>query len=164
MTSRVVFDCMVFLQGAACPDGPAGACLRLAERGYVELCLSTEVLREVREVLSRPKIRQRFPALTDETLTTFFAQLNRFAQFVGEVPRVVPLPRDPKDEKYLDLAVAAGASHLVSYDNDLLDLMDEQRPEGRVFRARFPQITIHDPVSFLRTLSVLPPDSEQDGR
>ena len=160
MTSRVVFDCMVFLQGAACPDGPAAACLHLAESGHVELCLSAEVLREVRDVLSRPKIRQRFPALTEETLTAFFARLSRLAHRVGEVPRVVPLPRDPKDEKYLDLAVAAGATYLISRDNDLLDLMDEQKPDGRTFRTSFPQITILDPVSFLRSFSSVPSDTE----
>ena len=56
MTRRVVFDCMVFLQGAASPDGPAAACLRLAEKGHVELCVSSEILSEVRDVLTRPTL------------------------------------------------------------------------------------------------------------
>ena len=153
MTNGVVFDCMVFLQGAANPDGPAAKCLRLAEAGLIELCLSDDVLKEVRDVLSRPKIRQRFPALTDETVTAFLTRVSRSARFVRDVPRSAQLPRDPKDEKYLDLAVAAGATYLVSRDNDLLDLMREQSPEGGAFRARFPQVTILDPVSFLHRLA-----------
>lgn len=40
----VVFDGMVFLQGAARAAGPVAACLRLAEAGYVELFLSDEIL------------------------------------------------------------------------------------------------------------------------
>ena len=152
MTSRVVFDCMVFLQGAACAEGPAAACLRLAETGHVELYLSAEVLNEVRDVLTRPKVRRKFPALTDETVTAFLTRVSRFARMIAEVPRVVSLPRDTKDEKYLDLALAAEATYLVSRDNDLLDLMDEHKPEGRAFREDFPQISILDPVSFLRTL------------
>lgn len=153
MTRRVVFDCMVFLQGAANPDGPAATCLRLAEEGHVELCISSDVLSEVLDVLTRPKMRLRFSALTGESVSAFLARVNRFAVVVSDVPRVVSLPRDPKDEKYLDLAVAAGAECLVSRDNDLLDLMDAQRPESRAFRAAFPQITILDPVSWLCTVA-----------
>lgn len=153
MTRRVVFDCMVFLQGAASPEGPAAACLRLAEKGHVELCISSEILSEVRDVLTRPKIRQRFSALTAETVSAFLTQVSRFALVVSDVPRVVSLPRDPEDEKYLNLAAAAGAEYLVSRDNDLLNLMDAQRPESQAFRAAFPQITVLDPVSFLRAIS-----------
>ncbi len=156
MTRRVVFDCMVFLQGAANSDGPAAACLRLAEKGHVELCISSEILSEVHDVLTRPKMQHRFSALTDETVSAFLARVSRFALVVSDVPRVVSLARDPKDERYLDLAVAARAECLVSRDNDLLDLMDAQRPESQAFRAAFPQITILDPVSFLRAFSKLP--------
>jgi predicted nucleic acid-binding protein len=63
--ARVVFDCMVFLQGAARRESPAAACLLLAEFGVVELCVSTEILSEIRGVLTRPSIQRRFPVLTD---------------------------------------------------------------------------------------------------
>ncbi len=43
---RVVFDCMIFLQGAARRDSPAGACLDLAEQGHIELCVSSEIMAE----------------------------------------------------------------------------------------------------------------------
>ena len=33
MATLAVFDCMAFLQGAAKAEGPAGACLALAEEG-----------------------------------------------------------------------------------------------------------------------------------
>lgn len=45
------------------------------ERGRVTLCLSAEVLAEIRDVLSRPKLRQKFPALTDEAVDAFLASL-----------------------------------------------------------------------------------------
>jgi len=47
--ARVVFDCVVFLQGAARRGSPAAACLLLAELGVVELCVFTEVLSEIRD-------------------------------------------------------------------------------------------------------------------
>ena len=152
MTNRVVFDCMIFLQGAASSQGPAALCLHLAELGHVELCVSSDVLNEIRDVLTRPQLQRRFSALTAEAVAAFLSRLNRFAHVIDNVQPVVSLPRDPKDEKYLNLAVAAGAVFLVSRDNDLLDLMDEQKTDGRAFRMRFPHITILDPVAFLETL------------
>ena len=50
----------------------------------------------------------------------------------------------------MNLAVAARAEFLVLRDNDLLDLSDESRDEGRDFRLRFPNLRILDPVGFLR--------------
>jgi hypothetical protein len=43
--------------------------------------------------------------------------------------------------------------YLVSRDNDLLDLMDQTKPEGKGFAERFPGLQILDPVAFLRALS-----------
>lgn len=148
MKVRAVFDCMIFLQGAARPDGPAAACLRLAEAGGVDLCLSEAVLAEVRDVLTRPKIRQCFPALTDELVNGFLDRVRLHASVLSEVPSTISYPRDPKDEKYLNLAVAAQAAYLVSRDNDLLDLMNAGQED--TFRTRYPMIAILDPVAFLR--------------
>jgi predicted nucleic acid-binding protein len=64
-----------------------------------------------------------------------------------EVPRAVDLERDPKDEPYLDLAVAVRAHYLVSRDRDLLDLMKDSD-----FRQRFPDLNIVDPPTFLQAL------------
>lgn len=75
MKPRVVFDCMVFLQGAARPTGPAGACLRLVDDDRVILCLSNAILVEVRDVLSRPKLQRKFPALTAEWVEAFVGNL-----------------------------------------------------------------------------------------
>jgi len=52
----------------------------------------------------------------------------------------------------VNLALEAGASYLVTWDADLLDLMDIHRPEGKAFRAKFPDLVILDPVAFLRVL------------
>ena len=54
---RAVFDCMVFLQGAARRESPAGACLLLVELEAVELYLSKEIIAEVRDVLTRPRVK-----------------------------------------------------------------------------------------------------------
>jgi predicted nucleic acid-binding protein len=67
--TRAVFDCMVFLQGAARRESPVGACLLLVdlgmvELGMIELCISEEILAEIRDVLTRPRSLCRLPAKT----------------------------------------------------------------------------------------------------
>jgi predicted nucleic acid-binding protein len=62
---------MVFLQGAGRPAGPARACFRLVDEDRVTLCLSAEVLAEVRDVLTRPKTQRKFPLLSPEWVESF---------------------------------------------------------------------------------------------
>jgi len=147
---RAVFDCMVFLQGAARKDSPAGICLRLVETGLVDLFLSDDIIDEIRNVLERPRLRQRFRVLTNEFVDQFLAALLARSSTVRAVPRVFAYERDPKDEPYINLAVAVHAEYLVSRDIDILDLGDTSNPEGRRFHERFPQVRIVDPVTFIR--------------
>jgi len=142
----VVFDCMVFLQGVSQVTGPAAACLKLVEDNQVELFLSARILTEVQDVLTRPKLQRKFPILTQAYVDTFLQALIRKATIIPDVPQQFAYERDPKDEPYINLAIASGASYLVSRDNDLLDLMYDAN-----FCIQFPKLTILDPVAFLRT-------------
>jgi putative PIN family toxin of toxin-antitoxin system len=47
-------------------------------------------------------------------------------QEVVEIDDVPAVSRDPKDDKFLATAVAAGAHYIVSEDRDLLDLVEYQ--------------------------------------
>jgi uncharacterized protein len=159
---RAVFDCMTFLQATARPTGPAAACLRLLEAGAITLFVSDDIVREVEDVLSRPKLRRKNPLLTDQAVRQLLDRLAQLATRVESVPLQFPFPRDPKDEPYLNLAIVAGTRYLVSWDNDLLDLMADN-PDGAAFRGRFPGLMILTPVAFLRELgqtSAPPPAAE----
>ena len=145
--TRAVFDCVVLLQAAGYPGGPAGACFETIRQKRVELLLSAAVLEEIEDVLFRPKIRKKFKTLSDEAAKKFLDDLCQFAKFVDPVPREFDYPRDPQDERYINLALAANAKLLVSRDNDLLDLMDDH-----AFRTAYPALTILDPVAFLQAL------------
>lgn len=147
MMPGVVFDCMVFLQGAARPAGPARACFDLVDESRVELFLSAEIVTEIRDVLTRPKTLRKFPLLTPEWVDTFLHAVVSRALAIANVPTIERLERDPKDEPYLNLAIAAQAKYLVSRDRDLLDLMADQ-----AFRERHPGLLILDPVEFLKEL------------
>jgi putative PIN family toxin of toxin-antitoxin system len=96
--------------------------------------VSPEIVAEVGDVLNRPKVRRMLPALTDEAVEAFLQDVLSRATTLSEVPEAFPLERDPKDERDINLAIASGASYLVTWDRDLLDLMDD---EG--FCRRFPR-------------------------
>ena len=146
----VVFDCNILLQAVARKTGPAAACLRLAEEGFVHLYLSEEILTELSKVLSRPKIRARYPELTDEIVEEFLKGLRSTAEIILDVPKVFSYERDVDDEPYLNLASAAKADYLVSRDRDLLDLMTGHTDECKEFRQRFRLLKVIGPIEFLK--------------
>lgn len=102
---RVVFDCMIYVQGAARIKNPANVCFELVETGAVELYLSQETLAEIEDVLARPKFRKRFITLTDEMIEAFLNDIKSKAKILKNVPSFFKYSRDPKDEKYINLAV-----------------------------------------------------------
>src|SRR5262245_31430323 len=122
--TRVVFDCMVFLQAAARSSGPAAACLQAVREGKVELVISSGILAEVRDVLTRPRTARKFPTLTLEAVDSYLEDIESLSVSFFDVPVAMALDRDPKDEPYLNLAIASSAAYLTTWDNDLLDLMD----------------------------------------
>jgi putative PIN family toxin of toxin-antitoxin system len=146
---RAVFDCMVFFQASARPTGPAARLfIDFVEQRQLTLYVSDAILEEVRDVLGRPAIRAKNPAITDKTVEEFCNRVQQVAQKINQVPASWTLARDPDDEPYLNLAIAVSADYLVTRDNDLLDLMQDT-----AFRARYPTVTIIDPVALLQLLS-----------
>jgi putative PIN family toxin of toxin-antitoxin system len=146
---------MTYLQATARPDGPAASCLRLLDSGAISLFVSRDVLDEVQNVLARPNLRRKNPLLTDEAVQELLDRLRRTATFLDPVPRHFTYSRDPKDEPYLNLAIAAGAHYLVSWDHDLLDPMANSQ-EGLDFRQRVPGLTVVTPPAFLRAVEGAP--------
>jgi len=82
----------------------------------VLLCLPT--LTELYEVLSRKRFRRY---VDEEDVRSFLAALAREAQWI-DVDVQITACRDPKDDKFLELAVSGHASHIVTGDLDLLAL------------------------------------------
>lgn len=149
---RVVFDCMVLLQGAGRPSSPARACLQLAYDGQITLFLSHAAYAEILDVLNRPKVRNRFTNLTDDVVQQTLATLLEKSVMIDPVPERYVLLRDRKDSPYIDLALVTQANYLVTRDNDLLDLMDADIPESADFQSQFPELRIIDPVELLRVV------------
>ena len=90
----------------------------LLARSHESLCLSAAVEAEIREVFSRAKFRKYLASGRAERILDLLA--TAAASFLPN--ETVSDCRDAKDNKYLELALAAGAATIVSSDDDLLVL------------------------------------------
>lgn len=114
---------------------PRKALEAAASRGRI--LLSQEILDELVNVLARPKF-DRY--VSDEEKEKFIDDLLDETEPV-EVTDHVSECRDPKDDKFLELAVSGNASHIITGDADLLVM--------NPFRG----ISIVSPQEFLASLS-----------
>ncbi len=116
-TSRWVFDTNTLVSRLLVPDSvPALALQKGLETGY--LLVSDETLEELARVLARPKFEKYVTMLERRR---FFELLSRVAIKV-DIVRPIQACRDPKDDKFLSVALAGKADALVSGDGDLLAL------------------------------------------
>jgi putative PIN family toxin of toxin-antitoxin system len=114
---RCVFDSNVLVSALLLPDSKPRHALELAlQKGRVLLSYAT--LAELYEVLGRKKFLRY---LDEEDIRNFLAALTREAEWVEVDVRIVAC-RDPKDDKFLELAVSGHATHIVTGDSDLLAL------------------------------------------
>ncbi len=135
MTSeiRCVFDANVAISALLFERSKPSQAFHLALEQHVIL-ISLPVLTELIEVLGRKKF-ERY--VVPQERDRFIEALVREAQLV-EITEEIRLCRDPKDDKYLELAVNGKATCLISGDEDLLAL--------HPFRG----ISIITPDAFLR--------------
>ena len=83
-----------------------------------QVAVSEAVLAELRDVFARPRLQRYLnPGLRDRVL----ARLDAYGVLFFPAERVTDC-RDPKDDMYLELALASEADTIVSSDQDLLVL------------------------------------------
>lgn len=113
----VVIDTQVFLRALI---NPKSLCGRMVFETDYDLFTADPINQEILEVLNRPRIRRKFPQITEERVSSIRLLLEQanWVELTGE--EIVPICRDPKDDKFLACARAANADFLVSEDNDLL--------------------------------------------
>jgi putative PIN family toxin of toxin-antitoxin system len=112
---RAVLDTNVVASAVLLPHSvPRQAFDRVLEHG--KILISSATVAELNDVLRRPGFDKY---LREEERMEFLAVLVREAELV-DVTTVVTDCRDPKDNKFLELAVSGEATHIVSGDGDLL--------------------------------------------
>lgn len=149
----VVYDTMVFLQAAIHP-GRQYATFTAVEDGRLELCVSADLMAEVRDVLTRPSLARKFSALTPERVALFLDKVNASATFVSGVPAAFNWPQHPDDNHLFDLAIHAKARYVVTWETRLLKLSTEASAVADLIRHLAPDLVILTPqelADLLRT-------------
>ncbi len=139
---RVVVDTNILISGVIKPSGDVGRVLLLLRDGRYTVLYAQSLLTELVDVLNRPRMRHKY-RLTDEDIETVVALILLRGQAVHPQRRIA-VCRDPKDNKFLEVAVAGNADAIVSGDRDLLSLNP------------FEDIPIISPQEFLDLLDAEP--------
>jgi uncharacterized protein len=114
---RIVVDTNVLISRLLLPASVSGRALRRAV-ATGQLVVSEATMEELTTVLGRPKFD---PYLSIADRQEFIRLLGHIAEMIPVV-RVVRACRDPRDDKFLEVAVNGRADLIVTGDRDLLEL------------------------------------------
>jgi putative PIN family toxin of toxin-antitoxin system len=104
-----VFDTNVLFSGVGWRGKPF-QCLELARTGRVDGVTCREILDELAE-----KLQSKLSFTPQQALDTV-AELLTFLRVVAVTGQLKVIPADPDDDKVLECAVTAGATHIVTGD------------------------------------------------
>ncbi len=117
---RAVVDTGVLVSGLIRPQGAPGEVLRALRDGRFTPVYSTPTIVEIIDVLGRPFFREKYHIYPGDA-TTLVNLLRLRGELV--IPKIsITACRDPKDNKFLEVALAGNAEAIVSGDADLLVL------------------------------------------
>jgi putative PIN family toxin of toxin-antitoxin system len=140
-----LLDSVVFVRALINPRGLCGRIVLERAHEY-DLIVSDEIVREVMEVTGRGVLRHQYHRLADLNLATIRESLSHAATI--NVTEVLPVSRDPSDDKFLAAAEAANADMLVTEDQDLLVIGEHAA------------VRIMNAMTFIRELNARTSESE----
>lgn len=121
---RVIIDCNVWISFLLGYQKELMHSVLTNERINVYVC--PQLIREIRDVASRPKIQSR---ISEGDLEQLFRLIKTYCINASIIQQAVVSIRDKKDLYLLSLAKTIDANYIVSGDNDLLVL---QEPNIRI--------------------------------
>lgn len=134
---RAVIDTNVLVAALRSSSGASHQIILAADRGDFQMALSVPLLAEYDDVSSRPASGITIPASAVDAIICRLAQ-TAYKQQIYILWR--PILPDPKDDMVLEVAIAAGATHIVTFNYKDLRLA-----------ADF-GITVLSPAAFIRLL------------
>lgn len=117
---------------------------------------SKPILDEYRRVLAH--LQERDPSITSFEIQAQLRKLRYLGEYLRQIRASFPFPRDPTDAKLIELAIEATATHIVSYDADLLSLPTARTDAGKRFRQRLRGLTVLRPEELIRQHPELLPE------
>src|SRR5690606_39125722 len=116
-SERFVIDTNVLVSAAIFPSSVPGQALDKAVRSG-KLLMNTATFSEFEKTLKKKKLRKY---LSPASVNNFLDKLERLIETPDSLPDITAC-RDPKDDKFLALAVGGKASCIITGDEDLLVL------------------------------------------
>lgn len=117
MRKNIVLDTNTLLSAAISDESVSFKAYQKARKNS-QITLSNKTWDEINNVIHRPK----FDKYLDDLGRTFFLAALRDRAIFIEPTETITDCRDPKDNKFLELAVASDAQFIVTGDDDLLVL------------------------------------------
>jgi len=117
---KTVLDANIFIS-AIFWDGNPLAVTQRAARGLDNLFFTDDIINEVERVLGKPKLH-----LGEYDIKRIVMRVEHIGKkiSISQQHRVKGICRDPKDDMYLECALAAAADYIITGDSDLLDLKE----------------------------------------
>ena len=117
-----VVDTNVFVSRYLSPTGTCALVFRYLDLGRFHLAVAQSILDEYERVLRSPKIASRHN-LSEEQIVRATRFVRRRSLYIADLPdQLKVIDVDPKDDKFVECAVAGGADMIVSGDRHLLEL------------------------------------------
>jgi predicted nucleic acid-binding protein len=112
----IVADANLILRGIRSHLGASGYVLTEMLKGNIEFALSTAILLEYADVLGRPGLLGNPPVATAGQVEVILDALCARAVLISPWFRFRPFLDDPKDDIYVECALAAGAHYILTDD------------------------------------------------
>jgi putative PIN family toxin of toxin-antitoxin system len=126
MPISAVVDASVLVSAFLFPGSVPGRILQLAEQGKFALHLSPILLDETRDALLSPRLLATY-RLDEDAVAAWCTDLRDIgAVFLGVLPDIGQICRDPNDDHVIAAALVVGAEVIVTGDKDLLTLGQHQ--------------------------------------
>lgn len=145
---RVVLDTNVLLRALVNHSSRSRDVVTACEERRAIALLSKPILDEYRRVFVH--LQQLDESITAFEIQAELRKLRYFGEYVRQVSTKFPFPRDPTDAKLIELAIEAGATHIVTYDADLLSLPTARNEAGKRFRQRLRGVLVVRPDKLIR--------------
>lgn len=114
---RVVLDTNILVRARLNPEGTVGPVLDLLRGSHYTYLYSKQTLEELIDVLGRPRMVNKYGIRADETEALANLLILR-GEEIRPATRVT-VCRDPKDNKFLEVAATGRADVIVTGDEDL---------------------------------------------
>ncbi len=132
---KVVLDSNIYISGIIFGGNPRKI-IDLIIEGKIRLCISSDILIEIKEVLERDK----FGFSSDITQQIIF-EIESLSECLTPRKKHSVVKKDADDNIIIDCAIEANADYIITGDDDLLSLKE------------YKKIKILSPVEFLRLIS-----------